>query len=116
MSLATTNPTAWALRQALNYALREIVVAQAIPAINQYISTYAQADNASLVTQFDPDTDVRTGIVAAPSKPALCIVGLRREMEYLGTQYYQIHMWSQIQLRTPWTLDNTPEDFEWLKA
>jgi hypothetical protein len=114
--MSTTNATAWPLRQALNYALRTLILSQAVPAINAYLSAKIQAASASDIPQFTDDAIV-TGNIPVPSKPTLCIVGMERvnrEQDAVG--YYVIPMTTEIRLKTPWVADNAPEDYEFLRA
>jgi len=114
--MSTANATGWPLRQALNYALRTLIITQAIPAINAYLDANIQAANAADVPQFTDDAVV-TGNIPVPSKPTLCIIGMERHnREQDAAGYYVIPMTTDIRLKTPWVADNAPEDYELLKA
>jgi len=105
--------TKWPLRQALSYALKQIVLTQAVPAINAAITSTLLASNPSTIPQFS-DANLYIGDVAVPAEPVLCFVGGARRYpsKYAGT--FVATLTTQIRLKSPWVADSSPEDYDYL--
>jgi hypothetical protein len=111
----STTPTHWPLRQALNYALRQIILTQAVPALNPYLAAQYQANGSDTFPQFG-DSTVTVGGVPVPGEPTLCVVGASRRNRETAQGLYTAVLTTNIWLKTPWVAADAPEDFEMLSS
>jgi hypothetical protein len=113
----STTPTHWPLRQALNFALRQLILTQFVPAINPYLTAQFTANDAppDKIPQFG-DANVVVGDVPVPGEPTLCVVGISRRNQILAAGLWGAYLTTQIRLKTPWVADDVPEDFEMLSS
>jgi hypothetical protein len=113
--MPTTPPTYWPLRQSLSYALRHILLTEAIPAINADLAARMLATDAATIPVFGDDSVV-IGDIPIPPKPTLCIVGTARRNTAIATGTMLSVLTTQIRLKTPFVADNDPEDFALLAS
>ncbi len=109
-------PTVYPFRQVLTLALRQIILAVGVPAINADIS--AQMTSAGLPSASIPqfgDSSVVTGDLSPVSQATLCILDSGEDNFRAGTEgYFLATLRTQVQLKTPSAGDNSPEDFSLL--
>jgi hypothetical protein len=105
--------TLWPFRQALSDALRQIILAAGVPAINASLSSLMLASGvaAGEIPAFG-DESVTIGDLAAVSQPTLCIVKGERQITRIATGTFLATFTTEFRLKTPWVADNAPEDFD----
>ena len=108
-------PTYWTLRQSLLYALKSLILTQAIPAINADLAARTISTNAADIPQFS-DASVVIGDVPVPPQPTLCIIPIARRNVAIATGTMLCTLTTKVKLKTPYVADSAPEDFTFLAS
>ncbi len=99
---------------ALRYALRQMILSTAVPAINDELQTQMSALGVGNVPQFG-DSSVVAGDLSPVSQPTICIVSGGEQNERFATEgQYYLTLITQFRLKTTTAGDGTPEDFSLL--
>lgn len=107
----SNNPTVYPYRQALKISLKNLLIQYAIPAINKDISSRMTSVDPSKIPQFS-DTNVIIGQLLNVGEPTICIINGGEDDEFFTNRHYNCWLGTDIQIKTPWACDNTPEDFD----
>jgi len=106
-----SSPTIYPFRQTLMGALRQLILAVAVPAINADLAEQMAAQGVINVPQFD-DSSVIVGDMSPVSQATMCILDSGEDDYPAATDgYWRADMRTQIQIKTPSAGDNAPEDF-----
>jgi len=99
------------LRQALDYALQDLILTYGIPSIN---ATFAAAGvPASLQISA---AQVPIGDLKAVGQPLVCIVHGRDQDLPEGTGLYELTQMTEIRVKTPIAVGNSPEAFSYFEG
>ena len=92
-------------------ALRQLILAEALPAINTDLAEQMTAQGVGSVPRFD-DSSIIVGDLSPVSQATMCILDGGEDDYAAGTEgYWRADMRTQIQIKTPSAGDNAPEDF-----
>ncbi|BDI29401.1 hypothetical protein CCAX7_14520 [Capsulimonas corticalis] len=110
--------TGYPYRQALSRQLKAILIATAVPSINMNLTLQMGAAGvpSGKIPQF-ADVNVVIGDLMNIQEPTICIVGSGEDIGWLGAGgggAQQDIFGTQIRIKTPWSANNFPEDFELL--
>jgi len=102
--------TPWPLRQALGLCLRELIMTDAIPAINANLASRLISVTGGGIVSFG-DSNVILGAPLGISEPTICIGVARETLTPVASDAYRDVLETTISVKVPWAADNAPEDF-----
>jgi len=106
----SASPTKIRFRGALSYALRDLLLAYGIPAVNAAFAAELSAGDAAKVQLFEKDVPI--GDLATVSQPQVCIVAGPSRNTEAASGLFLLTLSTEIRVKTPWLLDSSPEAFD----